>query len=238
MATLRLTTPDGEIAIHSVYNIHQPGKEIDIELLAARTTLGERNIVMGDFNLHNLLWSGPLLFNPTRDLPAARLLEHEMITKGNMALLTKQGTITCTRGKGDNHPTASCIDLTFVSDSLLSKVSHWGVFADNPWDKSDHRLIRTILDVTPYRDETEKFQHNKVKSAAFAADIKDNIWRVLAMPLNTKDDVEEFVAAIGALVLGASIRTTPTCLVNPPPARKLTCEFAIDRLLGQGLTDL
>lgn len=69
--TLHLTTPDGEIAIHSVYNTHQPGKEIDIELLAARTTLGERNIVMGDFNLHNLLWSGPLLFNPTRELPAA-----------------------------------------------------------------------------------------------------------------------------------------------------------------------
>ncbi|TXC06456.1 hypothetical protein FocTR4_00010719 [Fusarium oxysporum f. sp. cubense] len=55
------------------------------------------------------------------------------------------------------------------------------------------------------------------------------------MPLNTKDNVEEFVAAIGALVLGASIRTTPTCLVNPPPARKPMDPHLREILHGDGL---
>jgi hypothetical protein len=234
-ATLHLATPDGEIAIHSVYNIHQPGQHIDLELLAARTTVTGRDIIMGDFNLHNLLWSGPLLSNPSRESPAAKVLEHEMITKADMALLTKQGTVTCTRGKGDDHSTASCIDLTFLGASLLSKVSHWGVLADNPWPKSDHRPIRTILDITPYRDETTKFQHNKVKPTVFTVDVKENLWRVQEMPLKTREDLEEFVAAIAALLLGASLRTTPSRLANPPPARKPMDPRLREMLHGDGL---
>ncbi|KLO87799.1 uncharacterized protein LW93_15050 [Fusarium fujikuroi] len=235
LATLHLTTADGPIAIHSVYNVNQDDVKIDIELLAEQTTREPRNIVMGDFNLHNILWSGPSLMNSSRDTPAGRLLAHEMITKANMALLTKQGTITYTRGKGDDDEHASCIDLTFVSDCLRSQVTHWGVFSDNPWDASDHRPIRTVLEITPYRDDTEKFQHNKVKPAVFAAAIREDSSRVREMPLEDENDVKEYIPALLNLISCASTRTTPTCLVNPPPRRKPMDPHLRQLLLGGGV---
>ncbi|KAG4262420.1 zinc knuckle [Fusarium proliferatum] len=235
LATLHLTTADGPIAIHSVYNVNQDDVKIDIELLAEQTTREPRNIVMGDFNLHNILWSGPSLMNSSRDTPAGRLLAHEMITKANMALLTKQGTITYTRGKGDDDEHASCIDLTFVSDCLRSQVTHWGVFSDNPWDASDHRPIRTVLEITPYRDDTEKFQHNKVKPAVFAAAIREDSSRVREMPLEDENDVKEYIPALLNLISSASTRTTPTCLVNPPPRRKPMDPHLRQLLLGGGV---
>ncbi|KAG5795188.1 hypothetical protein H9Q69_005752 [Fusarium xylarioides] len=235
LATLHLMTADGPLAIHSVYNVNQDDMKIDIELLAEQTTREPRNIVMGDFNLHNILWSGPSLLTPSRDTPAGRLLAHEMITKRNMALLTKEGTITYTRGEGDDDKHPSCIDLTFVSDCLRSQVTHWGVFSDNPWNGSDHRPIRTVFDITPYRDDTEKFLHNKVKPAAFAAAIKENLSRVSELPLKDKNDVEEYVRALVSLILAASTRTTPTRLVNPPPARKPMDPHLRQILLGGGV---
>ncbi|KAF5586594.1 uncharacterized protein FSUBG_12104 [Fusarium subglutinans] len=235
LATLHLTTADGPIAIHSVYNVNQDNMKLDIELMAEQTNREKRNIVMGDFNLHNLLWTGPELLTPSRDTPAGRLLAHEMITKANMALLTKQGTITCTRGEGDDHDIASCIDPTFVSDCLRSQVTHWGVFADNPWPKSDHRPIRTVLNITPYRDNTEKFLHNKVKPAVFAAALKENLPHLEEMPLDTEDDVKKFVPALVALISAASTETTPKRLVNPPPARKPMDPHLRQILLGGGV---
>ncbi|KAF4500969.1 Zinc knuckle [Fusarium agapanthi] len=235
VATLHLATADGPLAIHSVYNVNQDDMKIDIELLAEQTTREPRNIVMGDFNLHNILWSGPSLLTPSRDTPAGRLLAHEMITKTNMALLTKEGTITYTRGKGDDDEHPSCIDLTFVSDCLHSQVTHWGVFSDNPWNGSDHRPIRTVFDITPYRDDTEKFLHNKVKPAVFAAAIKEDSSRVSEMPLKDENDVEEYVRALVTLILAASTRTTPTRLVNPPPARKPMDPHLRQILLGGGV---
>ncbi|KAF5634256.1 hypothetical protein F52700_5978 [Fusarium sp. NRRL 52700] len=235
LATLHLTTADGPIAIHSVYNVNQDDMKLDIELMAEQTTREPRNIVMGDFNLHNILWTGPELLTPSRDTPAGRLLAHEMITKANMALLTKQGTITCTRGEGDDHKIASCIDLTFVSDNLRSQVSHWGVFSDNPWKKSDHRPIRTVLNITPYRDDTKKFLHNKVKPGVFADALKENLPRVEEMPLETEDDVNKFVPALVSLISAASAKTTPTQLVNPPPARKPMDPHLKQILLGGGV---
>ncbi|KAF9773368.1 hypothetical protein IL306_008840 [Fusarium sp. DS 682] len=203
-ATLHLMTGDGAIAIHSVYNVNQPGKHIDIELLAKRTTTSTRDIVMGDFNLHNLTWSGPDLFKPGRESKAGQLLEDEMITKGNMALLTKQGTITCTAGQGNDHTTASCIDLTFVNPNLKSKVRHWGVFKDDPWGNSDHRPIRTIFDITPFRDETKVFEHNKVDHKVFATDVEQNMGPLIEAPLGKNEDMEDFASLIATLLLGSS----------------------------------
>lgn len=235
VATLHLTTADGPLAIHSVYNVNQDDMKIDIELLGEQTTRERRNIVMGDFNLHNILWSGPSLLNPSRDTPAGRLLAHEMITKRNMVLLTKEGTITYTRGKGDDDEHRSCIDLTFVSDCLRSQVTHWGVVSDNHWDGSDHRPITTVFDITPCRDDTEKFLHNKVKPAVFAAAIKEHLSHVSEMPLNDEKDVEEYIRALVALISAASTRTTPTRLVNPPPARKPMDPHLRQILLGGGV---
>ncbi|KAF5710828.1 hypothetical protein FMUND_9324 [Fusarium mundagurra] len=151
-ATLFLQTQQGRIAIHNIYNVNQPAKNgrpkrhIDVKDLVRDTTRDELNIVVGDFNLHLHLWGGPL-YKSSNYTPAAKTLKDEMIIKAKMALLTKPGTVTCTRGEGDGHSTASCIDLTFISLALLPQVKHWGVFQDNPWKLSDHCPIRTILDL-------------------------------------------------------------------------------------------
>ncbi|KAK2672940.1 Reverse transcriptase domain [Fusarium oxysporum f. sp. vasinfectum] len=178
-ATLFLQTQQGEIAIHSLYNVNQPAKDgrpkrnINVEVLVRDTTSHGFDIVR----------------NHTT---AAKVLEDEMITKANMVLLTKQGTVTCSRGKGDDHPTASCIDLTFVSSALYPKVKHWGVFQDNPWKLSDHRPIRTILDMSAYRDDSEVLLWNRTNSKAFLEAVGQGLRDLNDMALDSRQDSDAF----------------------------------------------
>ncbi|KAG5811509.1 hypothetical protein H9Q74_005026 [Fusarium xylarioides] len=60
--------------------------------------------------------------------------------------------------------------------------------------RDDYEAQHGTLDEA--RDDTEKFLHNKVKPAAFAAAIKENLSRVSELPLKDKNDVEEYVRAL------------------------------------------
>ncbi|KAF5611981.1 uncharacterized protein FTJAE_14141 [Fusarium tjaetaba] len=87
----------------------------NIELLDEQKIRERLHIVMGDFSLHDIVWSGASLPTPFWDIPARRLLAHEMSTNANMAFLTKQGTVTYSKGKGGDHSTGSCLDLTSIA---------------------------------------------------------------------------------------------------------------------------
>ncbi|KAF5619777.1 hypothetical protein F52700_11605 [Fusarium sp. NRRL 52700] len=225
-ATLFLDTQQGQIAIHSVYNVNQPAKDgrpkrhIDVKQLVKDTTSNELNIVVGDFNLHRHLWGGPL-FKSSNHTLAARTLEHEMITVAKMALLTKQGTVTCTRGSGDNHPTASCIDLTFISSNLCHKVKHWGVFQDNPWKPSDHRPIRTILDMSCVRDDSRVLLWNRVNIKAFSEAVGLGLLHLDGMPLDTRQDLDAFAFRLVQTIYESIQKHVGSRLANPPPRQQL-----------------
>ncbi|KAF5529196.1 hypothetical protein FMEXI_14306 [Fusarium mexicanum] len=225
-ATLFLDTQQGQIAIHSVYNVNQPAKDgrpkrhIDVKQFVEETTSGQRNIVVGDFNLHRYLWGGPL-FKRHNHTPAAQVLEHEMITVAKMALLTKQGTVTCTKGSGDSHSTASCIDLTFISPDLCHKVKHWGVFQDNPWKPSDHRPIRTILDMTCVRDDSRILLWNRVNIKAFFEAVGLGLRHLDGMPLDTRHDLDTFASKLVQIIYESIQEHVGSRLANPPPRQQL-----------------
>jgi hypothetical protein len=224
-ATLYLQTQDGEVAIHSVYNVNQPAKDgqlkrhIDVELLVERTTATGRDIVVGDFNLHRLTWGGPL-FKWSNHTPAAKVLEHEMMTKAKMVLLTKQGTITCTRGKSNDHSTASCIDLTFISRALHPNVKHWGVFRDNPWELSDHHPIRTVLDMTSYRDESKILLWNRANIECFLKAVEEGLHDLDGMAVDSDQDLDAFASILIQVIYESAQENVPSRLANPPPRQQ------------------
>ncbi|KAF4949132.1 hypothetical protein FGADI_9136 [Fusarium gaditjirri] len=220
-ATLFLQTQQGQIAIHSVYNVNQPAKygrpkrHIDVERLVADTTSHGLNIVVGDFNLHRYLWGGRL-FKWSNHTPAAKTLEDEMITKAKMALLTKQGTITCTRGIGDDHSTASCIDLTFVSSSLHPKVKDWGVFQDNPWKLSDYRPIRIVLDMSCVRDDSRVLIRNRLNRHAFLEAVEMGLHCLNDMALDSRQDLDAFGSTLIQIIYESIQSHTETSEPDPP----------------------
>ncbi|SCO87326.1 uncharacterized protein FRV6_11453 [Fusarium oxysporum] len=224
-ATLFLQTQQGEIAIHSLYNVNQPAKDgrpkrhINVEVLVRDTTSHGFDIVVGDFNLHRQLWGGPI-FKQSNHTTAAKVLEDEMITKAKMVLLTKQGTVTCSRGKGDDHPTASCIDLTFVSSALYPKVKHWGVFQDNPWKLSDHRPIRTILDMSAYRDDSEVLLWNRTNSKAFLEAVGQGLRDLNNMALDSRQDSDAFALKLIQVIHESAQKHVKSRLRNSPPRQQ------------------
>ncbi|KAF5572122.1 hypothetical protein FPCIR_14372 [Fusarium pseudocircinatum] len=225
-ATLFLQTQQGQIAIHNVYNVNQPAKDgrpkrhIDVKELVKDSTRDTLSIVVGDFNLHLPLWGGPL-YKSTNYTPAAKTLKDEMITKANMALLTKPGIVTCTRGCGNDHSTASCIDLTFISPALLPLVKHWGVFQDNPWKPSDHRPIRTILDLRCDRDDSRILLWNRVNSRAFLEAVAMGLCQLDDMPLVSCQDVDAFASKLIQIIYEAIQKHVDSRLANPPPQQHL-----------------
>ena len=88
VATLQLTTPSGQIAIHNVYNRSQT---VNIGQLAATCIGRDCDILIGDFNLHHPLWSGDSMRNNVGS--DARELA-EATQAANMDLITARGTVT------------------------------------------------------------------------------------------------------------------------------------------------
>ncbi|KAF5593717.1 hypothetical protein FPANT_5083 [Fusarium pseudoanthophilum] len=225
-AMLFLQTQQGEIAIHNVYNVNQPAKDgrpkrrIDVKELVKNTTRGRLNIVVGDFNLDLRLWAG-LLYKSTNYTLAAKTLKDEMIIKAKMSLLTKPGTVTCTNGCGDDHSTASCIDLIFISPALVPQVKHWGVFQDNPWKPSDHRPIRTILDLRCNRDDSRILLWNRVNTRAFLEAVAMGLRQLDDMPLVSCPDADAFASTLIQIIYEAIEKHVGSCLANPPPQQQL-----------------
>ncbi|RKK96396.1 hypothetical protein BFJ68_g14402, partial [Fusarium oxysporum] len=150
----------------------------------------------------------------------AKALEDEMITKAKMILLTKQGTVTCTRGNGDDHPTASCIDLTFVSSALHHKVKHWGVFQDNPWKLSDHRPIRTSLDMRSYRDDSEILLWNRTNSKVFLEAVGQGLRDLNDMALDSRQDSDAFALKLIQVIHESAQKHVKSRIRNPPPRQQ------------------
>ncbi|KAF4993266.1 hypothetical protein FGRMN_6631 [Fusarium graminum] len=218
VATLYMSTSIGEIAIHSVYNVNQPSKRINVDLLLQRTTTTGHDVVMGGFNLHDSTWAGPL-FKPSLRTQAAISLQRGM-RSANMHLKTPRGTVTCTAASGDNHKTAACIDLAFVSESLSDKVMSCGVFAQNPWEPSDHRPIRTLFDVKPHRDTSTRYQWRKASPGTLKASISKRTAALIGREPQTTEETQSYAEALCTAISEGVEESVPSCLANPPPVRQ------------------
>ncbi|KAF5693089.1 hypothetical protein FDENT_2311 [Fusarium denticulatum] len=88
-ATLYLRTTLGEISIHNVHNPNTDEEKITIDPLVRQARASDLRLMVGDFNLHHILWAGALL-NSDRTCPKAKALVEGMAGAG-MKLLTESG---------------------------------------------------------------------------------------------------------------------------------------------------
>ncbi|KAF0642185.1 hypothetical protein FPSE5266_20143 [Fusarium pseudograminearum] len=248
-AALYLMTENGEIAIHNVYNVNQPAspdqppRRIDVDSLVSRMTASGRNIVLGDFNLHDPTWSGPL-FKATNGSAAAKNLRCGMMEEAKMRLLTKPGTVTYSSGKvsddADDKSNASCLDLTFVSPDLFHQVDldHCGVFPQNPWEPSDHRPIRTTIDITPLRDDTKWFLWKDCDDKVYQKQLEPGIKALHVMKLESKEDADLILDKIHDCLNEAIRIAVPSRLAHPPPPKQtMDCDIR-EALFGDGSSNV
>ncbi|SPJ73891.1 uncharacterized protein FTOL_03621 [Fusarium torulosum] len=78
-----------------------------------------------------------------------------------------KGTTTFRRTNAYKHSIASCIDLTFASTALKSRILSWGINDKSRWDMSDHRPTRSVLDFQPFVDRTVRYNYFKNPPGAF-----------------------------------------------------------------------
>ncbi|KAF5540414.1 hypothetical protein FNAPI_10513 [Fusarium napiforme] len=135
-ATLYLRTTLGEISIHNVDNPYtEDGEKITIDPLVCRARASDFQLMVGDFNLHDILWAGPFL-KPGRTCPRARALVEGMA------------------GAGMKHLTPS---------QLGAWVG--GFDKNLCWHESDHFPIRTVLDIQPPLDNSLRYKYSKAARA-------------------------------------------------------------------------
>jgi hypothetical protein len=214
-ATLHLSTPVGQVAIHNIYNRK---KKANIDQFIEDTTISRRDIIVGDFNLHHPQWSGRLL-KPWSNCSKANRL-HEGMLGAEMRCVTKPGTITYTR-RESVHDEVSCIDLTFISEAMAPRFLSCAVQKIASWKRSDHRPIQTLLNIGVFRDETKRFLWKKTPKERYLAAIADALKRLQFPKPKTREQLDALAAAIRDVLLNTIQEYVPTRLAFPlkPPVR-------------------
>ncbi|RGP76015.1 hypothetical protein FSPOR_409, partial [Fusarium sporotrichioides] len=183
-----------------------PGQTINVPEMLAKTTRSGSDIVMGDLNLHHPSWSGQLFRGDhSKVLLPARLLEEGM-ANADMVLKTTPGTATFVAGR-----------------SLQNHVQSCRVYEQSPWPESDHRPIRTTLEIQLFRDTRIRCLFDKTNVKLFNAKVASNLQpldELEAIELNQEgseklanDIIESLKKAIDEIV--------PTDEVYPPPKKPL-----------------
>ncbi|KAJ0160825.1 putative RNA-directed DNA polymerase from transposon BS [Colletotrichum tanaceti] len=162
VATLKLSTRSGSIAIHNVYN-HT--LKLDMAELLATCTTSPSDLLLGDFNLHHPLWGGP---NVKPNSPQAEQLYHGTQIAG-MRCLTKP-TVTYSRGTQNDGSFCSTIDLAFAGCSIADQIQDHGPLTVRGFE-SDHRVIQTILSLEPGRVRSTRHVWSQVNRSEFRRDV-------------------------------------------------------------------
>ncbi|KAG7064329.1 zinc knuckle [Colletotrichum scovillei] len=211
-ATLALSTLAGPINIHNVYNRQT---KINIDRLLATCTLGQDNLLLGDFNLHHPRWSRTPFVGPiTSD---ARSLFHGTEQAG-MECITEPGAMTYSRGS-DQEKHTSTIDLAFLSQSLLHRFTDWSILEGRNFN-SDHRIIQTTLLMEPDRTSSDRYLWGKADVAGFRAHVERELANsgLLDTALMSKPDINAYFSKFNDIIRLAIPLHVP--LAKPPVIRR------------------
>lgn len=187
VATLSLKTEGDTINIHNVYN-HKC--KIDIEELVETCMVTGKDLLLGDFNLHDEAWepknsSGA---NNTSSL-GARL--NASIRGAEMILVTEPGETTWRKSA---HPNAkrSTIDLAFVSSSIHSRVLSNAKVDVHGFD-SDHCVIQTTLKAPRFEEITVRRLWDETNEEEYKKAAK-RVLRPLGFPLlDTEEHIDNYI---------------------------------------------
>ncbi|KAF4988223.1 hypothetical protein FGRMN_9893 [Fusarium graminum] len=236
LATLHLATEVGDLRIHSAYNPNQPPMTMTIPDMVEKTTKSGRDIVMGDFNLHDPSWAGPLFRGDASKVTAPARALKEGMANANMALATPPGSETFRRKDGDDI-LVSCLDLCFVSQSLKDCVKSCQVYEQSPWPDSDHRPVRTILDIEAIRDSSLRYLYDQTDVQRFNKALARELPPLdLLKAIDLDQEQVEKLARVVISGLQTAVDTTvPTRLANPRPSARPLDLKALEILEGDGV---
>ncbi|KAF4985656.1 hypothetical protein FGRMN_11134, partial [Fusarium graminum] len=224
-ATLYLMTTSGEVAIHNVHNTNTTNEQINIDQLIGRMAGLKLQVVVGDFNLHHESWAGDRL-KQSQVSAMANDLANRMKSAG-MKLITEKGCRTYTRSGAEDDSTASCIDLTFVSQDLKLNPLGWSIDERSLWDKSDHRPIRTVLSLSTLLCKRVHYKYNKAALGAYQKMIAAKMAELSHCPLDSKVDLDQAARTLLEEVGDSRDKCIPTRLANAPPRSKYPLDPSI-----------
>ncbi|CAJ0554816.1 Ff.00g133290.m01.CDS01 [Fusarium sp. VM40] len=153
-----------------------------------------------------------------------------------MRLKTTLGTETFTAGEGKS-AIRSCIDLTFVSPSLNDSCQSCEVYKRNPWPNNDHRPIRTIFNIEPFRDTRLYYQFDETDEKVFNNSLASGLPPLDELKARKLDmtEAEEMTRNICSSLKTAIDKTVPTKLAFPPPICRPMDPKARDLMEGDGI---
>ena len=146
---IEITLKQDRIKLLHIYNPEDTIVIDDLNHLAEQ--LGNKYIIVGDFNGHHTMWDP----NITRNNPCGTDLADYLLRKPEVALCTTPGLHTHTNNNGGK----TTLDLTLCSPNLLHIIETFS-YADYG---SDHLPVQTKLSIAPYKIKRTKRPQWKLK---------------------------------------------------------------------------
>ncbi|EDN04466.1 predicted protein [Histoplasma mississippiense (nom. inval.)] len=159
--------PEDTIHIHNLYNPETSTGNSTIPLL--RTTVteadSEKQIVVGDFNLHHPLWGGT---RSDQDAEAEELVS--LMADQQLELLIPPGTATY-----DEHDRQTTIDLALGTPWIHERKAYCGLREDLD-HQSDHQPIAvTIMTAVETCDPPDQWQWQRTNTETLELELKRNL---------------------------------------------------------------
>ncbi|CDO68734.1 hypothetical protein BN946_scf184652.g61 [Trametes cinnabarina] len=218
IVALKLSLPSLSLSIFSVYN--PPSSDSAIQplqrALSDPLALNAPAIIVGDFNAHHPMWSGPLVPQRTARSDAESLLL--LLAEFDLSLALPPGTPTYW---SDSHHTASTLDLVFTSTSLANSVTSCSTDYGHG---SDHCAINILLDLDiPRSGPAPRSQWRKTDWEEYVKAV-DARWftedvEARSSQLTSPGDVDQLVQCITDIFNQAALdhvpKTTPSAYSKP-----------------------
>lgn len=223
--TLHLTGANGKLT--HVHNIYNPPPKLD-QLQPLAEAIGEyegdEHLVIGDFNLHHPLWTGP----GRHQHREARALV-EIIDRAGLSLLTPEGLETFKSKKlrtaRRGHTLETTIDLAFGTSGLTDRLISCDR-AEHLDQQGDHWPIATVIDFMPVKAVPRKyFDIKNMDVEGFTKQLTATLPQI-DTNLLTADAIDEATDDFIETLKRATESNAPTKTISPFSVPGLTPECA------------
>ncbi|EDN02399.1 predicted protein [Histoplasma mississippiense (nom. inval.)] len=195
--------PEDTIHIHNLYNPETSTGNSTIPLLRRTITEAnsEKQIVVGDFNLHHPLWGGT---GSDRDAEAEELVT--LMADQQLELLIPQGTVTY-----DEHNRQTTIDLALGTPWIHERKAYCGLREDLD-HQSDHQPIAvTIMTAVETCDPPDQWQWQRTNTQTLELELQRNLPHPTVLDSEASvDQVQGLVHAITRAIDASTPKAKPS----------------------------
>ena len=164
----------------------------------------DEHIILGDFNLHHLVWGG---IEAKSDSNAKSLLA--IVEQYGLHLLLKTGTITY-----DEAGHQSTINLIFASTAMAERLITCKIPSDSKYG-SDHHPVLSSFNLKTIEQVVEprrQFKETNVK--VFCEVMLKDSAGISDLPLHSTSNIDKFLEALISAINKSIIASTPLCRIT------------------------